>query len=212
MIISHEHKFIYIRSQKTASTTLDVFFSAYCDNNDVVTYMPESTPDWHKPCNYGWLNNNHVPANIVKKFAGDDIFNDYYKFTSIRNPIDKMLSCYFWWKQEPRLGPSVRPLDYSFSDWIMNYGFEHKMAIFHEPYYKIDGQIITDDYIRYERLIDDVMRICDIVGIKYNDKYMLHYKKVSRDYTDITADAINKINDKFNQEIIDLGYAHKLQT
>jgi len=206
MIISHKYKFIYIRSQKTASTSLDVFFSAYCDDNDIVTVMPEQTPDWHNATRFGPLNNNHVPARDVYDFIGADIFYEYYKFTSIRNPLDKMLSCYFWWRKEPQLGPGVRPLDYNFSDWIMRYGFEHELAIFHAPYYKIYGEIVVDDYIRYESLEADLKRICELLGMEYDSKYLLHYKKVKRKDVEITEAAKDKIRHKFAQELIDLNY------
>ena len=206
MIISHKYKFIYIRSQKTASTSIDVFLSAYCDDKDTVTYMPEDVPGWHRAGNYGYLNNNHVPARIVRDFIGEDIFNEYYKFTSIRNPLDKMLSCYFWWRHIPRLGPGVRPLDYSFSDWIMAYGFEHELAIFHEPYYKIYGEVVVDDYVRYESLEGDLERICNVLGMEYNDSYLMHYKRVERETIEVTEEAKAKIRDKFRQELIDLDY------
>ena len=205
MIISHKYKFIYLRSQKTASTSLDVFFSAYCDENDIVTEMPERTPDWHNATTAGPINNNHVPAIIVQDYV-EDVFDEYYKFTSVRNPLDKMLSCYFYWRENPLLGPAVRPLDYSFSDWILAYGFEHTLAIFHEPYYKIDDEIIVDDYIRYETLEEDLWRICDVLGMKYDYRYLLHYKKSKRDDVEITAEAKNKIREKFKQELIDLNY------
>ena len=206
MIISHKYKFIYIRSQKTASTSIDVFLSAYCDDKDVVTSMPEDTPDWHKEGNFGYLNNNHVPAYAVKEFIGEEIWSEYYKFTSIRNPLDKMLSCYFWWRHIPRLGPPVRPLDYSFSDWIMAYGFEHKLAIFHEPYYKINGEVVVDDYIRYESLEGDLERICNMLGMEYISIYLMHYKKTKREDVEVTDEAKEKIRDKFRQELIDLNY------
>ena len=203
MIISHKYKFIYIRSQKTASTSLDVFFSAYCDDDDIVTIMPEDTPEWHHG-NCGL--NNHVPASVIRHYIGNEIFDEYYKFTSIRNPLDKLLSCYFWWRKVPVLGPSVHPLDYSFSDWIMAYGFGHKRAIFHEPYYKINGEVVVDDYIRYESLEGDLERICNKLGMEYNPDYLMHYKKTKRDDVEITEEAKAKIRDKFKQELIDLKY------
>jgi len=182
-----------------------VFFSAYCGENDIVTVMPERTPDWHNATTEGPINNNHVPAVIVQDYV-EDVFDEYYKFTSVRNPLDKMLSCYFYWRENPNLGPAVRPLDYSFSDWILAYGFEHKLAIFHEPYYKIDGRVIVDDYIRYESLENDVKRICAYLGMEYDYKYLLHYKKSERADVEITEAAKSKIREMFKQELIDLNY------
>jgi hypothetical protein len=117
-----------------------------------------------------------------------------------------MLSCYFWWRKEPQLGPSVRPLDYSFSDWVLNYEFEHTLAIFHSPYYKIGNEIICNDYIRYESLEADLKRICSILGLRFDSKYLLHYKKTEREDVEITDRARDKIINMFRQELTDLNY------
>jgi len=204
MIISHKYKFIYLRSQKTASTSIEVFLSAYCDDTDVVTIMTEETPEWHKGnCKL----NGHVSAYDVREHIGDEIFNDYYKFTSIRNPLDKMLSAYFWWLKNPHLAPpNCRPDGMSFSEWIMKYDFNHTMAIFHHPYYKINGDIIADDYIRYETLENDLWRICGVLGIEYSSDYLLHYKKMDREDVEITTEARDKIRVQFKHELIDLKY------
>lgn len=208
MIISHKYKFIYLRSQKTASTTLDVFFSAYCDMNDIVTVMPEETPEWHNATTGGPINNNHVPAIHVKNWIGDEIWDEYYKVTSIRNPLDKLISSYFWWKEFPNLGPQIaRPVDYdSFSKWILDYNFEHKLAIFHEPYYKIDGEIIVNGFIRFESLVKDLVWFCQKMRIEFNPEYLLHYKKTDRKDVEVTDIAKDKIRYLFAQELIDLNY------
>ena len=106
----------------------------------------------------------------------------------------------------PELGPDVRPLDYSFNDWITAYGFGDEMVIFHEPYYKIDGAVVVDDYIRYETLESDLERICGVVGMEYDPEYLLWYKKTNREDVEITEEAREKIRDKFKQELIDLNY------
>jgi len=37
MIISHTHKFIFIKSEKTAGTSIEAALSRYCSGDDVVT-------------------------------------------------------------------------------------------------------------------------------------------------------------------------------
>lgn len=39
MIISHKHKFIFIKTQKTAGTSIEAFLSSYCEGSDVVTFL-----------------------------------------------------------------------------------------------------------------------------------------------------------------------------
>jgi hypothetical protein len=55
MIISHKHKFIYIKTRKTASTSLALFFSQFCGENDIVPPAYEFAPgkgDVNSPRNY----------------------------------------------------------------------------------------------------------------------------------------------------------------
>ena len=59
LIISHRHRFIFIRTIKTASTTVEIFLRHYCGPDDVVTplYADEEAladPDGiNSPRNYG---------------------------------------------------------------------------------------------------------------------------------------------------------------
>ena len=37
MILSHRHRFVFIKTRKTASTSLEIFFSQFCGDDDIVT-------------------------------------------------------------------------------------------------------------------------------------------------------------------------------
>ena len=140
MIISHKYKFIFIKTRKTAGTSIETYLSKYCGNNDIVTPVGfESETSIHKPRNYkGFFNPypefkkiyhskfsynklrkmiksftdfflqdashgkfyNHIPSFRVKERIGDEIWDDYYKFTIERNPWDKTLSHYYMKKKK----------------------------------------------------------------------------------------------------------------
>ena len=88
----------------------------------------------------------------------------------------------------------------------MKYNFSKHRDLFYYPYYKIDDRIIVDDFIRFETLESDLQRICAKLGMKYDSKYLLHYKKKKEKDMNISKEAIEKIREMFDTEIKDLNY------
>ena len=120
MIISHQHKFIFIKTAKTAGTSIEVFLSRWCGKEDIVT--PIRPPiEGHQPRNHEQLVDprtgllwrpeglhralrnvferrqkfyNHMPAWLVQQRIPARVWNSYFKFCVERNPWDKVLSHY----------------------------------------------------------------------------------------------------------------------
>jgi len=122
MIISHKHRFIFVKTRKTAGTSIEIALSAYCGDEDVLS--PMNTEDeilrekfsgrkaqnyklpWSKLTNQERLKviktrkaggfYNHMPAAEIKHHLGTDIWDSYFKFTLDRNPFDKVVSLFYW--------------------------------------------------------------------------------------------------------------------
>lgn len=150
MILSHKHKFIFIKARKTGSSAVEVNLAKHCGKDDIVTplvlhpamdedkveYSPRNCEDIH----------NHMPVNeIMERFP--DEWRDYLKITIIRNPYDYIISLYWWCC----LG--AKP----FKDWFWNIQFDNNMF-----------WVGADYVMKYENLEDDYKKLCKKLDIPYD--------------------------------------------
>ncbi|NER83584.1 MAG: sulfotransferase family 2 domain-containing protein [Leptolyngbya sp. SIO1D8] len=179
MIISHKYKFIFLKTRKTAGTSIEIALSQFCGAKDVIT--PIVGADERKrrelgfrgPQNYNiplsfyqksdWLTLlrerkpkqffNHAGAVFIRDNIGQDIWNSYFKFCFERDPFDKAISRYYWNTREPRpeISNFLEATQIKFlSDWQI---------------YTIDNQIVADFVGRYENLADDLAIVAEKIGL-----------------------------------------------
>ena len=116
MIVSHKHKFIFVKTHKTATQTFLKFIKPHLGPDDVMAGDPEerdtSTGEIINTntqinvdkkfetglcaSDYQETYGNHLPWFMIKTIVGDDIWNEYTKFTIERDPYDRMLSLFFF--------------------------------------------------------------------------------------------------------------------
>jgi hypothetical protein len=119
MIISHTHQFIFIKSLKTAGTSIEAALSNHCGGNDIVVPInnfghnrDEKGGIIHRGMNADELYSKigqHVDAPTIKDRAPAEVWNGYFKFSIVRNPWDRALSYFFWDKRnDPALKPKKR--------------------------------------------------------------------------------------------------------
>lgn len=179
MIISHTHRYIFIKSEKTAGTSVEAALSEHCRDNDMVTPLGDY---WFNRDERGqWIHSamnadgffQHDPAVEVKRKVPIDIWETYFKFSITRNPWDRVVSDFSWQaRNRADLQPSRRwyhrlgaPYDefketrnlfrtFVIGDWKTN-----------DRFYLLDGELCMDYVIRYERLADDLAEVCRSVGL-----------------------------------------------
>ena len=86
MILNHKYNFIFIKSFKTAGTSLEIALSKFCDNKDVVTPIVKedeklrSELNFTPPQNYEGMR-EHMSATEIKNKIVSDLFNvDFTKY------------------------------------------------------------------------------------------------------------------------------------
>ena len=182
MIISHRHKFIFIKTVKTAGTSIEAFLSPHCGRDDVLTPI-EPPIAGHEPRNYEgsvsafgetrrregllpalWHASErrakfyrHMPAWILQTRVPPKIWNGYFKFCVERNPWDKVLSHYHMNRAR-----STKPLS------LDEYFARGKFPINYRRYTDPSGEkIIVDRVIRYENLMSELGEVLEQLKIPF---------------------------------------------
>lgn len=232
MLISHEHKFIFIKTKKTAGTSIELALSRYCnDPEDIITPDDQEaekirqslgvTPrnylktfkdfglvDWSIYLrNFSHKNNqkkfyNHMSAAQIKASIDPKIWNTYFKFCIERNPYDRVISFYLFFLRYNKLLQA----NYSFEEFVFN--LEHEYYNF--PRYSINDEIAVDFVGKYENLQEDLKWALKQVDIEY-DGWLPHTKNSKRKITSksdvfFTRETLDHVQKICAKEFELLGY------
>ncbi len=101
MIISHRHKFIFLKPQKVAGTSVEVALAQHCGEDDIVTSISAFNRNWDEDRythpGKEWAGyDRHATLNQVRKRLGRELWDAYFKFAITRNPWDLVVSQYHW--------------------------------------------------------------------------------------------------------------------
>jgi len=117
MIISHKHKFIFVKGAKIAGTSLEAALRPYLGSFDISTPVVSYDEEYMKKNNipppqnysniYGYITSRwdgrgifaeHSWAYEIRGMIGEKIWNDYFTFTIERLPHEKTVSNYCHYK------------------------------------------------------------------------------------------------------------------
>ena len=166
MIISHEHKFIFLKTRKTAGTSMEIALSRFCGPKDMITNISSTDEITRRKVGGRGPQNNrtlfwlkarkHGVAQEARRVAGERAWRDYFKFTIERNPFDKAISRY-WWELR-RLGS--RP---TMSEFLAGC---RPILLSNWPIYTIDDEVVVDHVVRYEDLAAETAALSDRLGFE----------------------------------------------
>lgn len=229
MIISHSRRFIFIKTRKTAGSSMEIALSGVCGPRDVLTPLSRreesvraslghrGSQNYHLPLrSYDGRDlarlvfrrrrkqyYHHVPAETVRGWVGTDVWTDYFTFCFERNPWDKTVSDYFWSGGEERFGSVERFLrsekGSSRSDFDR---------------YAINGVVAVDRVYRYEDLTESLDEISERIGLDSPLRLPGYRAKGSTgragaDHRSVLSrEAVELVAIKFAREISLLGYEY----
>lgn len=227
MIISHRYKFIFIKTHKTAGSSMEMALGPLCGPDDIITSMEDNEHtgvprnyhantalgrayaksrllrkiiDRRSPLLGPWFW-EHMPATRVRELVAADVWNTYHKFCYERNPWEKVVSYYNWKKHGQ--GRSIP----DFKTYVMTK--TRRLPCDGDLYFD-GGNCLMDEVLDYNGFLGSFAALCQRLAIPYDGvmpREKTGVKQEKQDYREYYDDETrDKIASLFPREIKLMGY------
>jgi hypothetical protein len=207
-MISHTKKFIFVHIPKTAGTSVSSVLSKYGK------YL-------QGPANFDSMYFKHADAKALKRMLGTE-FDNYFKFTFVRNPWDWIVSNFEYNRGLHR--PFVKGTAYDVSpnipDWAKDMSFQKWLPWWIENFHPSqtsmlmdeNGRLLVQEIYRFENLSTDLGILFKYLNIWVYPKIphlessnrKLHYKNY---YNKSLAELVRC---HFSNDFMTLNYSDEL--
>lgn len=223
MIISHKHRFIFVRTRKVASSSLEIALTKLLDPNDFATRQSDREkqtgqllPDFDSRVFGGFDKRlrpifpyGHAPITQAYRLFGRRV-QDYKVFSVDRNPWDRAVSTFFWSNRSTNMRELPEEEQRSaFRAFLTNsanpglkrrlFGINAHRDISQRHLYCIAGVPMVDFMLRFENLSADLEQLSSFLELPEPiDVANIHAKtqhrpKTSRAYQSFYDDETRKL-------------------
>lgn len=192
-MISLQKNFLFIHLPKTGGNSVQKALLKYSEDRVVsINQISHDVTEDFEIRNDKYKISKHSTLTRYKAVLNPSIYKNLFKFTTIRNPWDRMISFYFsphrntpeWNREEFKLlVKRIRPLRHFIVEKRSNSLFLRKFDNFRyllrTPHEKLDSHI--DMVLKYENLENDFESLCNKLDINYiklpilNKSHRRHY-------------------------------------
>jgi len=182
MLISHRYRFIFLKTEKTASTSLDDALRRLVQEaDDLHLADPQiralllrrhgslagfsfrgATSAWRRKLPGFFGLHQHARARDVRAFLGPALFDHYTIVTSERNPWDRQVSLYAH-RMSDRGTKDLSGFDRDMQSW--SYSALHHNRLHNWDIYSLGDRVCAHHVIRYERLAEDFAEFLRHIGV-----------------------------------------------
>jgi hypothetical protein len=208
-MISTQKQFLFVHVPKTGGNSLQCILAAYSDDEIVAKFENEEGLQRFMVRNRQIQTTKHSNLSRYKEVLDTALYESLFKFATIRNPWDRMISLYF----SPHRGVSewdrarflelvsrVPTLRHYVSEMSFGEKLREKIGLqSRNPRKRLDEDL--DVLLRFEHLSEDFGKVCERLGIpvvplpKRNASVREHYSKYYDDELRMM------VEDKFREEI-----------
>lgn len=173
VLVCHNHPFIFLKTRKTAGTSVEMVLEQLCvpPGTAITEHHPASFTEFgivgrrgddYKPRGLKRLMRfrewrNHQSAAFVHRMLGDEAWAAHPRITSVRNPFDRTVS-YFYYKLST-MGEQIGDTNFEavrrrFSEFVRGKRWHDDREIVF-----LKGRYIIDHAVRFEHMADDLRAI-----------------------------------------------------
>ena len=191
VMISHSHSFIFLKTRKTAGTSVEMALQPLCTPPGTPIIEQTSVIEsrfgvvgrrlmqpgplarltfWRRD----WY--NHMPAVKVERALGHQRWERYRKVATIRNPFDLAVSRYHFElarRDQPEKA-DFRETQADFRAMVERMTIDGDHDIVH-----LNGKFVCDEVISFEKLREDVVRVAAILAPDMPAPELPHTKKTA---------------------------------
>jgi len=163
-MICHHHKCIFVHIPRTAGTSIESVFLRLLgltrDTRAPLCLGDNDRPDKDPP------HLEHLKADeyVRYKYLPQEMFDKYFKFSFVRNPWDRMVSFYNYFKFSRRCGFKSFVMDRFWNELLYN-GYFWFVVPQCNFIYDEKGKLLVDYVGRYENLQEDFYEVCKNIGL-----------------------------------------------
>ena len=207
VIISHSHRFVFVKTKKTAGTSIEVYLSPLLDPNDVVTPVGEEEASLgHAPRNYqgrfspfgealslanaprSWraIDGGGALRSFGHAVKGKRYYNHISAYRTMRRMGAKTWSKYLTFAVERNpwdkaisqfFWKARRRPDYSFEQFVTEEDVGINYPRYCDPH---TGEILVDRLLYYHRLNEELTKIFEEIQIPFSGKLDVRAKGNTR--------------------------------
>jgi hypothetical protein len=227
MIVSHEYEFIFVKTRKTAGTSIEVHLARHLGDDAVVTpvtppveghvarhhderfnplpqmlHQRRVGPAWRDLRRHRTFY-NHIPAARIRERVGTKVWDRYFKFCFERDPWEKVVSWYYFRRD--------RHPGMTFDEFVRTQALPSDFDL-----YSLDGRVAMDFVGQFSRLTTDLATALDHVG--WPHPIELTREKGTTRPADAATDAHftpaldARVAEVFAREIAEFGYDDRSRT
>ena len=235
MLISHQHRFIFLKTQKTAGTSLEIALSGFLSKQDVITPLSRKWPwpsedeatrrelDLPGPSNCLAPIHTYRPSdawNLITKGKLKKSFYNHMPAQEVKCKVTDQV-----WNEYIKISIERNPFDRAISTYYWRTRKQKARPCINEyvqkcnpehltnwNIYSINDNLITDIMLRYEELTNDLVALTKTLNLKTliqlpPKRTKGQFRQDKRPWQDVLDDSsIKRIRSICHREISNFGY------